>query len=61
MNSQLVIIESSLEERIEQNNPVRIIDVFVDSCKLDEFGFTQAMQIKGITPVPRSINVMKWG
>jgi transposase len=40
--SQLVLIESSLEERIEQNNPVRIIDVFVDSCKLDEFGFTHA-------------------
>jgi hypothetical protein len=40
--SQLVLIESFLEERIEQNNPVRIIDVFVDSCKLDEFGFTHA-------------------
>ena len=31
-----------MEERIEQNNPVRIIDAFVDSCKLEEFGFTHA-------------------
>jgi len=38
--SQLVLIEYSLEEKIEQNNPVRVIDLFVDSCKLEEFGFT---------------------
>jgi len=38
--SQLVFIESSLEDRIEQDNPVRVIDLFVDSCKLEEFGFT---------------------
>jgi len=40
--SQIVLIESSLEEKIEQDNPVRIIDAFVDSCKLEEFGFTHA-------------------
>jgi transposase len=40
--SQIVLIESSLEEKIEQDNPVRIIDAFVNSCKLDEFGFTHA-------------------
>jgi transposase len=40
--SQIVLIESSLEELIEQVNPVRFIDAFVDSCKLDEFGFTHA-------------------
>jgi len=38
--SQLVLIESSLEEKIEQDNPVRVIDLFVDHCKLEEFGFT---------------------
>jgi len=40
--SQIVLIESSLEEVIEQENPVRFIDAFVDSCKLDEFGFKHA-------------------
>jgi len=37
--NQLVFIESSLEEKIEQDNPVRIIDLFVDSCNLSELGF----------------------
>jgi len=40
--SQIVLIESSLEEKIELDNPVRIIDAFVDSCKLEEFGFLHA-------------------
>jgi len=40
--SQIVLIESSLEEKIEQDNPVRIIDAFVNSCNLEEFGFTHA-------------------
>jgi transposase len=40
--AQIVLVESSLEEKIEQDNPVRIIDGFVDSCKLEEFGFTHA-------------------
>ena len=40
--SQIVLIESSLEEVIEQENPVRFIDAFVDSRKLDEFGFKHA-------------------
>jgi transposase len=40
--SQIVLIESSLEEKIEPDNPVRIIDTFVNSYKLEEFGFTHA-------------------
>jgi len=40
--SQIVLIESSLEEKIELDNPVRIIDAFVANCKLEEFGFTHA-------------------
>jgi transposase len=40
--SQIVLIESSLEEKIELDNPVRIIDAFVNSCNLKEFGFTHA-------------------
>ena len=40
--TQLVLIDSSLEEKIEQDNPVRIIDAFVNSCKLVEFGFKHA-------------------
>jgi transposase len=38
--SQIVLIESCLEEKIEPDNPVWIIDAFVDSCQLEEFGFT---------------------
>ena len=38
--SQIVLIESSLEETIEQDNPVRIIDAFVNSCNLAEFDYT---------------------
>jgi transposase len=40
--SQIVLIESSLEEKIEQDNPVRIIDTFVNNLKLAELGFTHA-------------------
>lgn len=40
--TQLGLIESSLEEKIEQDNPVRIIDAFVDGCKLEEFDFKHA-------------------
>ena len=40
--SQIVLIESSLEEMIEHDNPVRIIDLFVDSSNLMELGFTHA-------------------
>jgi hypothetical protein len=29
--SQIVLFESSLEERIDVENPVRVIDLFVDS------------------------------
>ena len=40
--SQIIFIESSLEEKIEADNPVRVIDAFVNSCKLEKFGFTHA-------------------
>jgi len=40
--SQIVLIESSLEEKIEADNPVRIIDTFVNHLKLEELGFTHA-------------------
>jgi hypothetical protein len=40
--SQIVLISSSLEEMIPEDNPVRIIDLFVDSCNLEELGFSNA-------------------
>ena len=40
--SQIVLIESSLEEKIEADNPVRFIDTFVHHLKLEELGFTHA-------------------
>ena len=38
----MVLISSSLEEMIAGDNPVRIIDLFVDSCNLEELGFSNA-------------------
>jgi len=40
--SQLVLIASTLAERIEPDNPVLIIDAFVDASKLEEYGFIHA-------------------
>ena len=40
--SQIVLIESSLEEMIEHGNPVRIIDLFVDRLNFMELGFTHS-------------------
>jgi transposase len=40
--SQIVLFESSLEERIDKDNPVRIIDLFVDSLDMMKLGFTHA-------------------
>jgi transposase len=40
--SQIVLISSSLEEMIPEDNPVRIIDLFVDSCNLEELSFSNA-------------------
>ncbi len=40
--SQIVLFESSLEERIEKDNPIRIIDLFVDGCNLSELGFSHS-------------------
>jgi transposase len=40
--SQIFLISSSLEEMIPDDNPVRIIDDFVNHCDLGELGFTNA-------------------
>ena len=40
--SQIVLISSCLEEMISEDNPVRIIDLFVDSCNLEELGFSNS-------------------
>ena len=58
--SQIVFIESSLEEKIEPDNPVRIIDAFVDSCKLEEFGFTHAKHAPEGRP-PYNLGDRQWG
>ncbi|MDP2089367.1 MAG: hypothetical protein Q8J84_08195 [Flavobacteriaceae bacterium] len=36
---QMPLFASSLEEAIDQNNEIRLIDLFVDSLKLADFGF----------------------
>ena len=40
----MVLIESSMEEKIELDNPVRIIDAFVNKCNLQ----TAFCMIKGV-------------
>ena len=40
--AQIVLISSSLEEMIPQDNPVRIIDLFVNRCNFEELGFSGA-------------------
>ncbi|MDP3314096.1 IS1182 family transposase [Lutibacter sp.] len=37
--SQIPLFVSSLDETIDQNNEIRLIDLFVDSLKLSDFGF----------------------
>ena len=37
--NQIVLIESTLDERIDVDNPVRIIDSFVNGCDLESLGF----------------------
>ena len=37
---QAVLFATCLDDAIEADNEVRLIDVFVDSLKLEEFGFT---------------------
>jgi len=34
----------SLEDQVEQENEVRLIDLFVNSLNLSEFGFKESMQ-----------------
>jgi hypothetical protein len=38
--NQLSIFTSSIDGAIAQNNEIRLIDLFVDSLKLPDFGFT---------------------
>jgi transposase len=40
--TQIVLIESTLDERIDDENPIRIIDAFVSGCDLEAMGFTHA-------------------
>lgn len=39
---QIMLLPESLEELIDQENPVRVIDAFVDGLNLDKLGFRQA-------------------
>lgn len=48
---------SSLEDRIAKDNPVRVIDAFVDSLSLKEMGFKHAV-IKTESCPPHSPSVM---
>jgi transposase len=38
--NQLPLFASSIDDAIAQDNEIRLIDLFVDSLKLPDFGFT---------------------
>lgn len=40
---QVLLFPASVDEYIEENNPVRFIDVYVESLKLTTLGFTRAV------------------
>lgn len=40
--NQVNLIPMSLDEMISEDNPVRILDAFVDSINLNELGFKYA-------------------
>src|SRR4249919_3418535 len=47
---------SSLEDRIAKDNPVRVIDAFVDSLSLKEMGFKHAViKTEGCPPYSPSV------
>ena len=49
--NQLLLLPPSLDEYIDENNPVKVIDVFVDSLDLKEKGFKYSIPLeKGCPP-----------
>lgn len=49
--NQLLLLPPSLDEYIDENNPVKVIDVFVDSLDLKETGFKNSIPLeKGCPP-----------
>jgi len=57
--SQLIFIESSLEEKIEADNPVRIIDTFVNHLKLADLGFTHSRHASEGRPPYNPVDLLK--
>jgi len=49
--NQLLLLPPSLDDYIDENNPVKVIDVFVDSLDLKETGFKNSIPLeKGCPP-----------
>jgi transposase len=48
--NQIPLFVSSLEEGIDPNNEVRLIDLFVDSLNLEEYGFKLKTDENGRPP-----------
>jgi transposase len=49
--SQLSYLPECLEDYIQEDNPIKIIDVFVDGLNLDKLGFNKiALKDKGRPP-----------
>jgi len=45
-SGQTWLLPNSIEELIEPNNPVRVIEAYVDSLVLKEHGFARAIPAK---------------
>jgi len=49
--NQLLLLPPSLDEFIGEDNPVKVIDVFVDSLDLNKTGFKNSIPVeKGCPP-----------
>ena len=62
--NQLPLFASSIDDAIAQDNEIRLIDLFVDSLKLADFGFTFDFvenRPKSIKTIFKSIGFVFWG
>ena len=43
VREQMTLLPDSIEDYVDENNPVRVIDAFVDSLDLEKMGFDRAI------------------
>jgi transposase len=48
--NQMILFPETLDEYIAENNPVRVIDVFIENLDVAEVGFTNVIPAKEDRP-----------